>query len=224
MIGVQAQPAGNAETIEAVLAGMVGPLRAFVARRVSAPQVDDVLQEALLKVHQHGAQLRDGARVSAWVYRIARNAVADHHRSAGRSLESPAADLDPSDADMGVADAGDGDGDEVLFRQALGAGLSLGVDALPAPYAEALRLVELQGLSQVEAARRLGLAPSSLRTRVQRGRAMLRKQLLQACELHFDARERLVGCTPRGPCCEPQGEPVGVEVGGAGACVPPQSG
>lgn len=177
------------------LAEMAAPLRAFIARRVARDHVDDVLQDALLKVHERGDQLRDAGRFSAWVYRIGRNAVADHHRALQRGGETPVADLDPVQAGEPV------DGAEQAFREALGAGIALGIELLPPEYAEALRLVELQGMSQADAARALGLPPSSLRTRVQRGRKLLRDQLQRACELHFDARDRLVDCTPRGDCC-----------------------
>ena len=83
----------------------------------------------------------------------------------------------------------------------MGAWLATSVERLPQDYAEALRRVELAGQSQAEAAQQLGISGSGLRSRVQRGRAMLRRQMQRECELHFDARDRLVDCTPRSACC-----------------------
>jgi len=189
----------EARTHDQALDGMAAPLRAFIGRRVPAHHVDDVLQDALLKVHERSGQLRDDTRFEAWVYRIGRNAVADHYRSALRSLEAPTADLEPSaGGDGGPTDLPE----DADFRQAMGAWLAAAVAGLPDDYAEALRRVELDGQSQAEAARQLGLSPSGLRSRVQRGRALLRKQLQRECELHFDARDRLVDCTPRADCCD----------------------
>jgi RNA polymerase sigma-70 factor (ECF subfamily) len=52
---------------------------------------------------------------------------------------------------------------------------------LPAPYAEALRAADLEGRSQLDLARSLGLSHSAVKSRVQRARAMLRENLIACC-------------------------------------------
>jgi RNA polymerase sigma-70 factor, ECF subfamily len=50
-----------------------------------------------LRIHSSLAGVRNGDRLDAWLYRIARNAIADHHRSPARRREVPAgavADMD----------------------------------------------------------------------------------------------------------------------------------
>ena len=60
-------------------------LRPFVARRVDDPtDVGDVLQEIYLRVQTGLPDLRDSERFGPWVYRVARNALADHLRSRAR--------------------------------------------------------------------------------------------------------------------------------------------
>jgi RNA polymerase sigma-70 factor, ECF subfamily len=60
-------------------------LRPFVARRVDDPaDVGDVLQEIYLRVQAGLPNLRDSERFGPWVYRLARNALADHGRSRAR--------------------------------------------------------------------------------------------------------------------------------------------
>ena len=54
--------------------------------------------------------------------------------------------------------------------------------------AEALVLTELEGLPQRELAQRLGLSPSGARTRVQRGRRLLKELIDDCCKLEVDAR------------------------------------
>jgi RNA polymerase sigma-70 factor (ECF subfamily) len=46
-------------------------LRPYVARRVrSAAEVDDIVQEILVRIHGGMAGLREGERFCAWVYRM----------------------------------------------------------------------------------------------------------------------------------------------------------
>ena len=77
-------------------------LRAFVASRVPAQEVDDVSQDILLRLHQGAAELRDQDKAQAWVFGIARHAIADFFRGRGklvadRELE-PEMMADPSAA------------------------------------------------------------------------------------------------------------------------------
>jgi hypothetical protein len=55
---------------------------------------------------------------------------------------------------------------------------------LPAHYRDAISLVELEGLTQREAVERLGLSVSGMKSRVQRGRQMLKRLLHECCQIH----------------------------------------
>jgi RNA polymerase sigma-70 factor (ECF subfamily) len=56
---------------------------------------------------------------------------------------------------------------------------------------------EIDGLPQREIAERLGLSLSGAKSRVQRGRAMLKDILDQCCVFHFDKRGNLMDCDPK---------------------------
>ena len=71
------------------------------------------------------------------------------------------------------------------------------VALLPAVYRQAITLVELGGLSQTEAARRLGVPLSTMKARVQRGRARLRELVETCCAIGLDVRGHVVEVTPR---------------------------
>ena len=71
------------------------------------------------------------------------------------------------------------------------------VDMLPSPYREALRLTEIDGLTMREAADREGVSISGMKSRVQRGRRLLRELFEACCEIALDARGRVVEYTPR---------------------------
>jgi RNA polymerase sigma-70 factor (ECF subfamily) len=63
---------------------------------------------------------------------------------------------------------------------------------LPEQYREALTLTELKGLTQNEAAQKLGLSIPGMKSRVQRGRGKLKDIILDCCSVEFDRRGGLV--------------------------------
>ena len=66
-------------------------LRAFIRRRVrNDATADDLTQETLLKVYRSRATLRDGTRLEAWLYQIARGTIIDHYRRQRPADELPA--------------------------------------------------------------------------------------------------------------------------------------
>jgi RNA polymerase sigma-70 factor (ECF subfamily) len=75
------------------------------------------------------------------------------------------------------------------------------LDELPAGHREALALTELGDLSQVDAARQLGISTSGMKSRVQRGRAQLRDLIVACCEITLDRRAGIMGYEPRGSPC-----------------------
>jgi len=121
---IPAEARGAWRDIEARL----GP---YVARRVaSAAEVDDVVQEILVRAHKGLATLRDDESFGGWVYRTAARAIADAAKSHAR---------DPIAGDAGLVDAADGGSDEAADLQLeLGECVALFVARLPSPYREAM--------------------------------------------------------------------------------------
>jgi RNA polymerase sigma-70 factor (ECF subfamily) len=88
----------------------------------------------------------------------------------------------------------------------LGPWLRATIETLPEEYADALRRVELEGQSQKDAARELGLSYSGMKSRVQRGRALLQQALLRCCAVERDVRGRVIDWSPR-PACGDSDDP-----------------
>jgi RNA polymerase sigma-70 factor, ECF subfamily len=160
-------------------------LKKFIARRVhNRSDVEDVLQETLFKIHRSIDRLAADSNVYAWVYRVTRNAIVDYHRK-----QQPNISLDTS------VEAPDDFAQEVVSRDALGeiaACLRPMLDYLPAKSREALVLTDLEGLSQAELAKRLGLSLSGAKSRVQRARGQLKELLMECCHFEFDCAGRVV--------------------------------
>jgi RNA polymerase sigma-70 factor (ECF subfamily) len=172
-------------------------LRPFVARRIRAEaDVDDVVQDVLLRVQRGVPELRDDERFGPWVYQVARSAIADHLRAARRHPQATHEPLDEA--------APESDDDGAVARE-LAAYVALFVAMLPSPYREALTLTELEGLTQKDAAAMLGISVSGMKSRVQRGRQRLRAALEDCCHIALDGRGRVVSCEPRADGRVPQG-------------------
>jgi RNA polymerase sigma-70 factor (ECF subfamily) len=170
-------------------AAIADAVRAFVARRVRPQDADDVTQDALLRLHRSATSLKDEDALEAWMYRIARNAIIDHHR---RSAVRP----DPIDPDD-VAMIASPENDAVDAGASLAACLAPLLARVPDDYRQALELTDLGELTQDEAAAQLGLSTSGMKSRVQRGRRMLRTEVGRCCRVELDARGALADATIR---------------------------
>lgn len=186
----------SADATEAAWVRLSADLRRFIARRVHPSDVDDVLQAVFLRLHTRLGTVADGERVTGWIYTVTRNVIVDHHRSAQRRREVAVPELPPERHP--VLEAEDDDG--AAERELAGCLRPLLTD-LPPAQAAALQLVEVEGLSQVEAARVAGISVPGMKSRVQRGRARLRDLLLACCEVAQDPRGRVHAWQPRAETC-----------------------
>lgn len=153
-------------------AAVVEHVRRLVRARVGAADADDVAQEAIVRIARGLAQVRDDGALLGWASAVVRGTVADFHRARQGVVE--AAELE--------APSGDDPSALTAIEPFLEAFLAL----VPEPYREAVRLVDLAGRQQVEVAKTLGIPLSTMKSRVQRGRAMLREQIERCCEVRLD--------------------------------------
>jgi RNA polymerase sigma-70 factor (ECF subfamily) len=176
---------------DTALAEFSGKLRAFIRRRVrDDATADDLAQDTLLKVYRSRETLRDGQRLEAWVYRVARTTVIDYYRRRRPNEELPA-NL-----------AGEGEAQDEVTA-AMTRSLRGFLEELPDAYREPVRLAEFEGLPLAKIALRFGLSLTAVKSRVRRGRAMLKKKLQDCCRLEFDRMGKIIGYERRGAkaCC-----------------------
>ena len=166
------------------------PLHHFILRRVPDPHsAEDILQDVFLKIHTRIDTLHQQDRVSAWIYQIARNAIADYYRAQRPISELSEGLIAPDDML-----------EEDVVRELLPCVAAM-VDALPDTYREALRLTEYEGMSQKELGERLGISFSGAKSRVQRARGKIKQQLLDCCHFELDHAGRIIDYQPHCACC-----------------------
>jgi RNA polymerase sigma-70 factor (ECF subfamily) len=163
-------------------------VRQFLRSRVpDSADADDLAQDILIKTHARLPEIRDPQAFRTWLFRVARNSVADYYR--GRHPEQ-------TDADF-TSHAAESPEEYERVREHLAGCMQTFIAELPEKYREAVRAVDIEGMPQTELARRLGLSHSAAKSRVQRGRAMLRELYERCCAFEIDARGNLIGYEPR---------------------------
>ncbi len=153
-------------------------LRAFALRRVgSSADADDVVQDVLVRLMEHRDRIESG-RVAAWLFTTARNAIIDRRRRSGRE------GLVAADADALRAD----EGEKAEPVAEMAACVQPLLAMLSVEDRDVLEMVELAGESQAELAACLNVAPSTVKSRVQRARQRLRDHFERCCTIELDFR------------------------------------
>lgn len=160
-------------------------LRRFLLSRVKNPsEVDDLLQEILIKSYQHFNSVQQPSKLHAWLFQIARNTLIDHYRKSRADITG----LDISSLPQLLEE----DEPYEQTRRELAHCIRPFLTQLPDKYREAVEWVDLQGASQKTLAHELGLSHSAVKSRVQRGRRMLGDLFKQCCNFQLDARGNLI--------------------------------
>ncbi len=157
-------------------------LRAYIRKRVDNAFVDDVSGDVMLRLVQHRKDFEAAKNPTAWMLRVAANAIADHYRR--REIEQRALAQMQDTTEQEACSYGNVEY-EIVSAEVADCMLPL-IRRLPAPYAEALILTEIEGLAQNVAAERVGLSHSGMKTRVQRGRAKLKAALFRCCDFEVN--------------------------------------
>ena len=148
---------------------------------------EEAAQDAFLAVWQGLPSFRGEARFSTWLYRLTVNACTDilrrRQRRSGRDEPLDRAEALPDRAPSPQ---------EAAERKELRSAIEAGLRQLPEEYRTALVLREIQQLSYEEIAQATGAKPGTIKSRISRGRGLLRKFLQEHGNLSdFPASNRI---------------------------------
>jgi RNA polymerase sigma-70 factor (ECF subfamily) len=164
---------------------LVWPHRADILRLAriltnSAAEADDLAQETLLKSFRAIEQFREGTDALAWLTTILRHARIDRLRSAaGAQRQVSLDDLggDVADAAGETEPAADWHNPQEILNAFGDQDIIDALQELPEEIRWTLLLVDVQGQQQQDAAQVLGIPVGTVKSRLHRGRAMLRRAL-----------------------------------------------
>lgn len=159
--------AGDAAAYRAFLAALATHVRGFLLRRLwqRPADVEDLLQEVLLAVHNARHTYEAQQPLTAWVQAIARYKLADHNRSYARHGALHEELNDESDLFA--------PGEEEVAQATRDLGKLL--ERLPARQRLPIVHVKLEGMSVEETARMTGLSSSAVKVGIHRGLKALAK-------------------------------------------------
>ncbi len=161
-------------------------LRAWLSRRLGErADADDLLQDVFLKALAHGGRFCQVDNARAWLFRVARNALADRLRRARETVELP--------------DGLTVETDETAPVETLTQCLPRALAELGPEDREAIVRCDLNRMSQADYARHAGLSLSGAKSRVQRARRRLREHLRKVCRVRFDEAGQVCCFVPRDP-------------------------
>lgn len=191
------------QSVQEIWSNVRDGLRAFIAKRVgSQAKVEDILQEVFLRMYRKLDGLKDPHRLRSWLFQITRHAIIDHYRTLARQRELSVGLADDLDSALSAAALITSAEDSGQLRTELAGCLRPMIERLADPYREAVTLVELEGLTQAAAAKRLGLSVSGMKSRVQRGRRQLKRMLEECCVIQLDRRRGIADYTLRDLSCQ----------------------
>jgi RNA polymerase sigma-70 factor (ECF subfamily) len=166
-------------------------LRKFIKSRIiDDAATDDTLQNVFLKMHAGLDSLKDETKLQSWLYQIARNAIIDYFRSQKSIVDIPEWLSQPEPDPI-----------EKVTQELSGCLLPM-IQMLPENYREAVILSELKGFTQKEVAKLQGISLSGAKSRVQRGRTLLKNMLADCCRLEFDQSGQLCDYERKDGVCD----------------------
>ena len=147
---------------------------------------EEVTQDVLMKVYRKIDKFRGDSALSSWIYRITFNTAMSRLRTnrAARAAEQERDRAESAEAALGGRAAISRQPadwsrlpDEELLRTQLREAVAMAISELPEIYRAPIVLRDIQGLSTEEASSRLHVKDQTLKSRLHRGRLMLRERL-----------------------------------------------
>ena len=144
---------------------------------------EEVAQDVLMKVYRKIGAFRGDSALSSWIYRITFNAAMSRLRNSkySRPFEVPEETLSSGDAESGYLPREVADwsslADEAVHRTQMRERLAAAMQDLPPIYRVPVVLRDIQGLSTEEASAVLKVKTQTLKSRLHRGRLILRERL-----------------------------------------------
>ena len=161
-------------------------ITSFVAKKVKDDEsVKDIVQDVFLKAQLKKDSLKDNEKLTSWLFQITRNTITDHYRTEQKALKQKFS----IESEQEFA--------EWDYTQEFAMCVRPMIEKLPEKYRQAVFLSEIEGMSQKELALKLNISYSGAKSRVQRGRQLLKDMILQCCAVDTDQYGNVIGYMSR---------------------------
>jgi RNA polymerase sigma-70 factor, ECF subfamily len=173
--------AGSEDAYRHLLAVYQNPVYHLVSHLAGNPSdAADVLQNVFVKVFRNIRSFHGSSSLKTWIYRIAVHESSNYRRGWLRRRVHEVLLLDEQEVEIALEpQAGDGTPTpyEQLERAEREAILKRALASIPEPYRAVIFLREIDGLSYEDTAKVLEIPEGTVKSRLMRGRQLLRRKL-----------------------------------------------
>ena len=164
----------NKMNIEEIWLEYRASLKRFLHAKISnEADVEDVLQDILIKTYNNLNSVKTQKSVKSWLFQIANNTIIDYYRKKGRAQAANSEDLlpleEPQERKVDLSNC-----------------ISPFINALPDEHASLLTAIDINNQSQKQYAEQLGGSYSTLKSRVQKSRGLLKQVFDDCCHFKID--------------------------------------
>lgn len=154
-------------------------LKNWLVKKTQDPeQAQDILQDAFIKALQNKERFCTLSHAKSWLFTITKNCMIDSYRKSQLQAGALCCESNEENELAPVVDL-----QQCLIRV---------IAELDPDDQEVIEHCDIQGLSQMAYAQMKGLSISAAKSRIQRARKKLRKQMIAACNVKFNQQ---------GVCC-----------------------
>jgi RNA polymerase sigma-70 factor (ECF subfamily) len=139
---------------------------------------EDLVQDTFLTAYEKWHQYIGGTECRAWLFTICRHRYYRTRQRAERQVAADDAELEALAAAAIHASAKESGLDDAFERSEVLSAVEQAISELPAPYRDAVLLVDVHDLSYDAASASLGVPVGTVRSRLFRGRRLLQEKLL----------------------------------------------
>lgn len=173
------------EITESIWLEYKAKLTIFIRKHVNGDLAEDLLQEVFIKVHLHIGSLKDQTKLESWLYQITRNVITDFYRK--HKENAPLPDWLEQETPEPTE----------VIRQELAHCLTPMIQQLPDKYRQAVYLSEIENKGQKDIAESEGISISGAKSRVQRGRALLKEHFDACCDFELNSNNQVISYTKK---------------------------
>ena len=158
----------------------------YLRRLVGENEAEDLSQEVLIKINRSISDFDGRSKLSTWIYRIATNTAIDRLRSSSyKQLKKMISeDVLAAEDQTEIGESKVLSADQNVIEKEMNACIKNFVNNLSDNYRTVLALSEFENLKNQEIADILGITLETVKIRLHRARARLKKELNRHCDFY----------------------------------------
>ncbi len=153
----------------------------FALRLTSDPNdAEDLVQDTIVKAFRFFSSYEKGTNAKAWLFRILKNSYINNYRKKSKQPNQVDYDEVSSFYETIRADRTDtSDLEDRMFRELIDDDISNALEELPEDFRTVVLLCDVEGFTYEEIANMLDVPIGTIRSRLHRGRNLLKAQLME---------------------------------------------